>query len=502
MPTTPSRAETAQPTAAGASTPRSAQRRPALTPLVSRARSAEPPSSRRSVHTPATGGARAPGSTTRQGLSASGRKTNAAAAATPHARAAFRALDSRRAAIFTPGKSRRRSLREQRETPRDILRNLSRVLAPTTRPAASSSSSPGPKMASDIGTILEDDEDDDFPIDRPRLSLPIDMDDDSDLQPHHSAFMEDENFTMQSIELPRRALSEQPPRLSRSSLGSVRLSDYMGGNDLGSDDDVGIDSAFFPAGPFDDIPEEEAIGDMTYERIDDGAGRRATFLAGRESEFGVIDAPVNANDSTVFLAPQLQSSPVRPSFHPEEQMVVDDDNPFGEEEEGGDGAEGGVMDATGLEDLQVEEATAKDAAWKGKKKKRGVKVSKFGVEYPSLPPSVVKRLAQTFAQTSGVGKAKISPDTLNTIMQASDWFFEQLGDDLQAYAKHAGRKTIDESDMLTLMRRQRQTSSVTTPFSLAQRHLPRELLQELRMTPPAPVKQRRRRNVSGGAEIT
>lgn len=213
-------------------------------------------------------------------------------------------------------------------------------------------------------------------------------------------------------------------------------------------------------------------------------------------------------------------------------MVVDDDNPFGEEEDDDDGAEDGVMDATGLEDLQVEEATAKDAARKGKKKKRGVKVSKFGVEYPSLPPSVVKRLAQTFAQTSGVGKAKISPDTLNTIMQASDWFFEQLGDDLQAYAKHAGRKTIDESDMLTLMRRyvlytlrngvssflsglllqssdhplrpsrQRQTNSVTTPFSLAQRHLPRELLQELRMTPPAPVKQRRRRNVSGGAEIT
>jgi hypothetical protein len=39
-------------------------------------------------------------------------------------------------------------------------------------------------------------------------------------------------------------------------------------------------------------------------------------------------------------------------------------------------------------------------------------------------------------------------------MQASDWFFEQLGEDLQAYAKHAGRKTIDESDVLTLMKRQ------------------------------------------------
>jgi len=33
-----------------------------------------------------------------------------------------------------------------------------------------------------------------------------------------------------------------------------------------------------------------------------------------------------------------------------------------------------------------------------------------------------------------------------------------------------------------------------TPFALAQRHLPRELLQELRMAPPAPPKKRRKAN--------
>lgn len=157
-----------------------------------------------------------------------------------------------------------------------------------------------------------------------------------------------------------------------------------------------------------------------------------------------------------------------------------------------------------------------------RRKKTGKKISKHGIEYPSLPQGVVKRLATTFAKTAGVGKAKISADTLDAIMQATDWFFEQLADDLQAYAKHAGRKTIDESDMMTLMRRyvifpdgiyhlgyihrylyvhatgtgvynfffrrQRQTSASTTPFALAQRHLPRELLQELRMPVPAPTK--------------
>ena len=41
--------------------------------------------------------------------------------------------------------------------------------------------------------------------------------------------------------------------------------------------------------------------------------------------------------------------------------------------------------------------------------------------------------------------------------------------------------------------RQRQTSASTTPFALAQRHLPRELLQELRMPVPAPTKAPRKK---------
>jgi hypothetical protein len=50
--------------------------------------------------------------------------------------------------------------------------------------------------------------------------------DDSFLVPPRSAGLEDENFTIQSVELPRRAASELPPsRLSRGSFGSVRMSD-------------------------------------------------------------------------------------------------------------------------------------------------------------------------------------------------------------------------------------------------------------------------------------
>lgn len=87
----------------------------------------------------------------------------------------------------------------------------------------------------------------------------------------------------------------------------------------------------------------------------------------------------------------------------------------------------------------------------GSKKK--VKLSKHGIQYPSLPAGVVKKLATTFARMGGNSKAKINKETLDAIMQASDWFFEQASDDLGAYAQHAGRKTIDESDVVTLMAR-------------------------------------------------
>jgi histone H3/H4 len=166
------------------------------------------------------------------------------------------------------------------------------------------------------------------------------------------------------------------------------------------------------------------------------------------------------------------------------------------------------------------------------RKKKKVKVSKHGIQYPSFPAGVVKKLATTYARTGGSGKAKIGKDTLDAIMQATDWFFEQVSDDLDAYAKHAGRKTIEDSDVITLMTRyvvvmtlestqamswnyiynpgklhiraspdlstmliytprQRQTNLTTTPFSLAQKLLPRELLQELRMVPPAKLKRGR-----------
>ncbi|ETS84261.1 hypothetical protein PFICI_02286 [Pestalotiopsis fici W106-1] len=430
------------------------------------------------------------------------------AAATPHARAAIRTIDQRRRTIFTPGRARRRSLRDQRETPRDILRNLSRLLAPASQPVhTSSSSSPGRDVSNDTLTpVLEDDDDDDFPIERPRFSLPLqeDDDDDSDLKAPRLSGLEDENLTTASIELPRRAVSEFPSRIGRESLGSIRFSDVPG-PDIVSDD-INVDSGLFPPLGLDD----------------DGANDFRRQTLNRESLFGPIEIPAGV-DETTFMMDQV-GSPTReitaqedivdnevpdmfdddddhvnepmdyrdPADYDDEPADYDDvpadydDIPDNNEEIPDDDADDATQNMTVASNTV--ELTAAIAARRSGRTQTGKKISKHGIEYPSLPKGVVKRLATTFAKTSGAGKAKLSADTLDAMMQATDWFFEQVGDDLSAYAKHAGRKTIDESDMLTLMRRQRQIGASATPFSLAQRYLPRELLQELRMPVPPPTR--------------
>lgn len=81
------------------------------------------------------------------------------------------------------------------------------------------------------------------------------------------------------------------------------------------------------------------------------------------------------------------------------------------------------------------------------------KLSRYGIPVPRLPSGIVKKLATRFSRGGGGGKSRISKDTLAAIEQATEWYFEQASDDLSTYAKHAGRKTIDETDVVTLMRR-------------------------------------------------
>ena len=139
-----------------------------------------------------------------------------------------------------------------------------------------------------------------------------------------------------------------------------------------------------------------------------------------------------------------------------------------------------------------------------KKKRKPLPLSRHGIPYPPIPRQAIKKLATKFSGST------ISTDTLDALAAASDAFFQQASEDLAAYSKHAGRKVVQDSDVVQLLRRyaphstlfifmnkylqcsrQRQLNSHTTVFSRAQRHLPRELLQEIRM-PVSKVQPRRR----------
>ncbi|KAH7308448.1 centromere kinetochore component CENP-T-domain-containing protein [Stachybotrys elegans] len=436
-------------------------RTPGRTPMR-RAISAEPPSSRRSIHTPLDRTApRDLLNSVRRGTSASGGRRNNAP--TPHATAARRALHQRRTALFTPGKNRRKSQLQQRETPHGLLSNLAKALAPHSKRIVSSSS-PREGTSSSIAPIMEEEDDDELPIDRPRLSLPIDDDDDDDdddLQPPLSSGLENDNLTVQSIELPRRFISEPPDsRLSRGSFGSVGVSDYFEQNE--HSEEIGQHSDFFP-GLFDNLQAQIAANEGGYERMDDITQR--TNL-GRESDFG-LQMPVEVDEQTTFLlsepAPELThtslvaESPVAEA-HAENAQDTEPLIAFADDDDDDDN-HGGFEEMDGqMEDVEdndaEEDATAVDrGARASQARKKQKKVSRLGIEYPALPPSFVKRVAQTALQSSSLNNPRISADTLEALTQASEWFFEQLGDDLGAYAGHAKRKTIEESDVVTLMRR-------------------------------------------------
>jgi len=211
---------------------------------------------------------------------------------TPHGRAALREVEARRAG-FTPGpQDRRRSGRQQRETPRDTLRALSRLLAPKTKPTVPTPpAGGGAKEEEDEGKGKvvklptrggEEDFDDDEVLPRPRLSLPLGEDEDEDdslLEPPRSSGLEDENITVRSVEMARRAaLDRGPGRLSRGSFGSVGLGDQVLGelNESGLDGVGGVFDSSFSIG-------ERFADDQAFDDVDDGFQAYVIFLHRRHT---------------------------------------------------------------------------------------------------------------------------------------------------------------------------------------------------------------------------
>ncbi|OJD37439.1 histone-fold domain containing protein [Diplodia corticola] len=462
---------------------------------------------------------------------------------TPHA---IRALQARRdAALAASGgrRNRRRSGVQERESPRDILRALSRRLAPFSQRLIPS---PDVQQSTARPKTGNDDDDDGPDPPRPRLSMPLnEYEDDSfhEAPPRLSMALEDVDTTTHSVEGGRRAVSEDlRPRLS---MARLRLSERFGDDmDVLSEDEAAevYDATVGPL-VFDGDAEDVLNEEMTNRFGDDDTTQelRAMLASRRRSRVSDINQPEGADldeEPTFHFRMPGSRDPSLLLPQPEEEEEGDTEDAEGEDDDQdalhaqGIAYDQGVNEQEALDDVEpadalpgideegdyetepdadqdmeideVEQASEPElrrssiarsvSPSKLKKqaaaRRKSLKVSRYGTPYPSLPSSVMKRLATSFARSHAGPTTKLSKDTLDAISQASDWFFEQVGEDLASYAEHAGRKTIEEADVVALMSRQRQTNASTTPFSLAQKYLPRELLQEIRMPRIAPKSKR------------
>ncbi|KAL4821081.1 centromere kinetochore component CENP-T-domain-containing protein [Aspergillus spinulosporus] len=440
---------------------------------------------------PSTPGRKKVGPATPGSASQWGTPGNRGAPSTPYG---VRAMQRR--AANTPGRERRKSGRAQRETVFDVLRNLSKALAPESQPIQSSPQPlPEPEPEPEIDEI--DALDNEPAPERPRLSFPLEEveeeDDDGSPEirpPRMSLALGDDDMprddithddiTHTSVEYPRRAtLDRDRNRLSMMSAGGPRLSENFGdATGLESDSDVGADTGVMPDGEQDETIISHGAFDRGGETEDLGRFNFDLNFPSPVAQPVDLDADEPINDDG-FELPAVE---LEPEVGPDSDSESDDNDA------------GGTSGGFGLELYSPERVSMRESPGlvggglreestvvQGSKQK---KLSRHGIPVPTLPTGVIKKLATRFARARAGPKAKISKSTLAAIEQASSWYFEQASEDLVAYSKHAGRKTIDEADVTTLMRRQRHLNNNTTVFSLAQKHLPKELLQDMRLALP------------------
>ncbi|KMU84474.1 conserved hypothetical protein, variant [Coccidioides immitis H538.4] len=329
------------------------------------------------------------------------------APATPHALKAFQ----RRAAVYTPGRDRRKSGRVQRETPLDILRNLGKALAPTSEVIKSS-----PMTETDQET------------DQQEKTITRDL------------------ATLQDT------------------VGSTRFSEHFGDASRLEYTEEGME---FTAPQGDDNFVDDQI-ELTAEQpiFDLGGETEDLRRFDLNFSFPTPDAPQHIENE-------------HEDFVLDTTMPIADDVPVSSDDDFGAGdLELAVREGSPRPPLQESSPQPPQESRLDQNKER---VSKHGIPVPKLPRGIVKRLATRFARTGNGSRTRISKEALAALEKATDWFFEQANDDLSAYSKHSNRKTVDETDVIALMKRQRQIGKGTSVFALAQKYLPKELLQDIRL---------------------
>lgn len=288
-----------------------------------------------------------------------------------------------------------------------------------------------------------------------------DLDDEDDLrsmqqQSRFSVPPDDVDTTRQSIEFGRRAASE-PRRGSFGTRSSDRFEDFragLGQSDFG-DETMGEmsmmtaeDSILGNLGGEVDGDEteflEEEEGNVTTRTELELEGDDSLFLGNADDADDADDGDdVDSGDDSQGEEPDQQDPT-------QAETDYDIDGPdYGEEDNNLEPtARESALSRIGA-GFEIKPIPAKTKPPKRKAaNKKVLPLSRHGHPVPQFPRSVIKKMTQNFS-----GGAQISNETLNAIVAASESFFEQISDDLAVYAGHAGRKTIEDADVVQLLKR-------------------------------------------------
>ncbi|KAG9336984.1 hypothetical protein JZ751_030002 [Albula glossodonta] len=128
---------------------------------------------------------------------------------------------------------------------------------------------------------------------------------------------------------------------------------------------------------------------------------------------------------------------------------------------------GPVATPTFLKDMMEARRPPQDAPAAKPKPTRKPRAAPYQ-QSKGLPKSYIMSTFKHFAKTT------VSSDTYPVLKDIMDKYFDRLADDLEAYATHANRKTIEVEDVELLMRRQGFVTDSMPVDVLIEKYLPRE----------------------------
>lgn len=341
------------------------------------------------------------------------------------------------------------------------------------------------------------------------------------------SLVQDEDDSTFLTERGRRAISEEPTRMSRYSFGSIRMSDFGSTLEVksasGRQGDLHDQSILGLHGSHDQLIPDGARLDHETEYL----RNLVTMSPPKEelaAEESVLEVPAdegtfqldvtNVVDDEVEAAQLVQQNDLLPGVL-EADSIVDGEPDFVEEDgcaefsgfvaepddvdqsdfvEVPDSVDDhGFVEVPDMHDEAVGSAPASSrrqtlletvaaAVEKKPSRKKRMKLNQHGNPIPSLPSSLIKRVIHDSQIKANKRKTTLSKEHMAALEQATEWFFEQASEDLADYANHSRRKTrIDEEDALLLMRRQRVLQQEGELRAFAKDWLPLEVFKELEL---------------------